>query len=154
MGAYQAGTQTYLAKIDMTNCFVYESSESGLQYSTFNNCIITDRLYWAVFDSNHYISNSLCIGNDFDAINKETNTIIEADLSTVFKTFNGTFTPYETFELTDEAKAKYKGSDGTQVGIYGGTNPFDPTPTNPQIKKFGVSTTNIDGKLNVKINVE
>ncbi len=142
----------YWAKMSFDNCIIHQTTP-GLEYSPFNNCIITHHAGYFNFGTNHYITNSLCIGTGF-YITENTNTIIEADLSTIFKTFKGTFSPQETFELTDDAKAKYKGSDGTQVGIYGGTNPFDPTPTNPQIKKFDVSTSNIDGKLNVKINVE
>lgn len=59
-----------------------------------------------------------------------------------------------TYELTDEALATYLGSDGTQVGIYGGNLPFDATPTNPQIKKCNVaSRSTADGKLSVEIEV-
>ena len=60
----------------------------------------------------------------------------------------------ETFELTDEAKTKYLGTDGTEVGIYGGNLPFDPTPSNPQITKCNVaSKSTADGKLSVDIEV-
>ena len=60
----------------------------------------------------------------------------------------------ETFKLTETAAATYLGNDGTQVGIYGGSYPFDPTPTNPQIKTFTVSNTTDGGTLKVKINVQ
>ncbi len=57
------------------------------------------------------------------------------------------------YQLTDDAK-KYLGSDGTEVGIYGGSLPFDPTPTNPQIVKFNVAPkTTADGKLSIDIEV-
>ena len=60
----------------------------------------------------------------------------------------------EMFELTDEAKTKYLGTDGTQVGIHGGSIPFDITPTNPQITKCNVaSKSTIDGKLSVDIQI-
>jgi hypothetical protein len=77
--------------------------------------------------------------------------------SSLFKTYTGgviTSNDEETFELTDEAKTTYLGSDGTQVGIYGGSLPFDPTPSNPQITKFNVaSKSTADGKLSVDIQV-
>lgn len=60
----------------------------------------------------------------------------------------------ETFELTETAAATYLGDDGTQVGIYGGTNPFNPTPSNPKVKKFTVNSTTVGDQLKVKINVE
>ena len=59
------------------------------------------------------------------------------------------------YRLTEEAKAIMKGVDGTEVGIYGGSLPYDPMPTNPQITKFNVaSKTTADGKLSVDIEVK
>lgn len=59
------------------------------------------------------------------------------------------------YKLTEEAKAIMNGTDGTEVGIYGGSLPYDPTPTNPQITKFNVaSKTTADGKLSVDIEVK
>lgn len=78
----------------------------------------------------------------------------ETAYANVFKTYRGPLSLNETFELTDAAAAKYLGEDGTQVGIYGGTNPFNIIPTNPKVKKFTISSTANNGKLNVKINVE
>ena len=84
----------------------------------------------------------------------------ETAYATVFKTLRVNDldikfpSPNETFELTPTAAATYLGDDGKQVGIYGGTNPFDPTPSNPQIKKFTVDSSVNSGKLSVKINVE
>ena len=144
----------YLAKFDMVNCVVDAPNGISLSYSTFTNCIITQS-YWYTFTADCQISNSLCFGDGFNNVAVETNTFLNGDYSVIFKTLvREDFNTKETFELTDEAKAKYLGNDGTQMGIYGGTNPFDPTPTNPQIKKFNVSTSTSGDKLNLKINVE
>lgn len=57
-------------------------------------------------------------------------------------------------DLTNEAKAKYLGNDGTPVGMYGGILPFNLTPTYPQITKMNVANkTTADGKLSVEIEV-
>lgn len=57
-------------------------------------------------------------------------------------------------DLTDEAKKLYIGSDGTQVGMYGGTLPYNTTPSYPQITKMNVAKkTTADGKLSVEIEV-
>jgi hypothetical protein len=57
-------------------------------------------------------------------------------------------------ELADSFKSKYLGSDGTEVGIYGGKLPFDPLSTNPRITKCEVDAkTTADGKLSVKVEV-
>ncbi len=73
----------------------------------------------------------------------------------VFKTWTGTVSEIETYELTDEAKTKYLGDDGKELGIYGGNLPFTPNPTNPKITKFNVaSKSTADGKLSVDIEVK
>ena len=78
----------------------------------------------------------------------------EADIATIFKTFRGTYSDTETFELTDEAKAQYLGTDGTEVGIYGGSLPFTTESSLPKIKKFNVASKSTeDGKLKVEIEV-
>lgn len=57
------------------------------------------------------------------------------------------------YKLADDFKG-YKGTDGTEVGIYGGPYPFSAAPSNPQIKKFQVAPkTTADGKLSVDIEI-
>lgn len=57
-------------------------------------------------------------------------------------------------ELAESFKTTYKGSDGTEVGIYGGKLPFDAVSTNPRITKCEVDgKTTADGKLSVKVEV-
>ena len=79
------------------------------------------------------------------------------EYATLFKTYPGGslgLLDSETFELTDAAKTQYLGMDGTEVGIYGGNLPFDPTPSNPQITKCNVAAkSTADGKLSVDIEV-
>ena len=46
-------------------------------------------------------------------------------------------------------------SDGTEIGIHGGTSPFTSIPSNPQIVSKEIATeTDEEGKLAVKIKVE
>jgi len=60
----------------------------------------------------------------------------------------------EDYHLTDAAAATYLGTDGTQVGIYGGAYPYDETPDYPLVTNLEVKGIHEDGKLQVKINVE
>lgn len=99
--------------------------------------------------------------NIFDNMSNTTNSYLEEGkplnetISSVFKTYNGTnsFTFNETYELTDEAKATYLGSDDTQVGLYGGMG-FDLVPSTLQITKCEVSPRSTkDGKISVSIEV-
>ncbi|MBR2114644.1 MAG: hypothetical protein IJ929_08260 [Prevotella sp.] len=61
---------------------------------------------------------------------------------------------YSPYQLTESAASTYLGTDGTQVGIYGGMYPYDETPSYPLVKTLDVIGTHSNGKLNVKINVE
>ena len=57
-------------------------------------------------------------------------------------------------DLTEEAKGKYLGTDGTPIGMYGGIMPFNMIPSYPRITKMNVANkTTADGKLSVEIEV-
>lgn len=172
-----SGTNT--SNIEFDNCFIkfdYSSSSYGqhpylVQNSYFKNCIIQRYNYsrdtsYNVLPFSCTAYNCVGIGdtnynNLFDnmASNNSTNTMISS-VSSVFKTYNATaygtyITDLYDFTLTDEAAAKYLGNDGTQVGIYGGSLPYDENPTIPQITKCNVaSKSTADGKLSVDIEVK
>ncbi len=84
-----------------------------------------------------------------------TNTVV-SDLSTIFKTFNGeNYNEYETFELTTTAANTYLGNDRTQVGMHGGSMPYDPFPSHPIITKLTVAEKSTPaGKLSVDVEVK
>ncbi len=58
------------------------------------------------------------------------------------------------YHLTAEASQNYIGTDGTEIGIYGGAYPYDITPDYPLVKNIEVKGIHENGKLSVKINVE
>ena len=73
-------------------------------------------------------------------------------MGNVFKSFDGT--NGDNFELLNSVASSYLGTDGTQIGIYGGPMPFDPHVTNPLIRRINVaSRSTSDGKLPVDIEV-
>lgn len=170
-----SGTNT--SNIEFDNCFIkfdisssYSQYPSSVQNGYFKNCIIHRPSNYGS-TSNDALPFSCtaynCVGigdtryNLFTnmASNNSTNTMISS-VSSVFKTYNATnFGTYITdlydFTLTDEAAAKYLGTDGTQVGIFGGSLPYDEEPTIPQITKCNVaSKSTADGKLSVDIEVK
>lgn len=153
--------------LEFTNCILNQNYKSldDIRNSIFNNCIIHQTTH--TINSMHILNGSCyayyCLGLQsgkepkamFRYINNNsTDYYAYDDFTNIFKTYTGNYTDEETFELTDEAKAKFLGSDGTEVGIHGGSLPFDPTPTNPQITKCNVaSKSTADGKLSVDIEV-
>ena len=123
--------------------------------SEFKNCIIANGLSNdAPRNSTYY--NNLFIGagaNYLASIPNSTNVIVNRDDDKIKNLLN--YSDDNDYKLTDDAKAIMKGSDGTEVGLYGGSLPYDPTPTNPQISKFNVAAkTTADGKLSVDIEVK
>lgn len=141
------------------NCIIrgnsYSSNISLCDNSEYKNCIIANGLSnYAPTTSTYY--NNLFIGagaNELASIPNSTNVIVNRDDDKIKNLI--TYSDDNDYKLTDEAKAIMKGTDGTEVGIYGGSLPYDPTPTNPQISKFNVAAkTTADGKLSVDIEVK
>lgn len=157
------------------NCYIsmydYNNKSEGKTNVLFINCIL--ELFAANFDSidSNYFLNSIfysilgtstvklkstnlaeyCVAvncpNLFDNIQNGNHNSV----TTTWELFVNT----NTFDLTDEAKLKYLGVDGTEVGLYGGIMPFlSETPSYPIITKKNIAkrTTN-DGKLSVDIEV-
>lgn len=60
-----------------------------------------------------------------------------------------------TYKLKEGNASIYIGSDGKEVGLYGGEYPFSKIPSNPQIlsKEIDVQTTT-EGKLKVNVKIE
>ena len=148
-------------QFEFTNCLV-KGTDSYLECSLFVNCIIwnTSGTSTSVMPSSCMIEN--CLGVNVSGYNMFKNiypankygVVKVDDIATIFKTFKGTYSDTETFELTDEAKAQYLGTDGTEVGIYGGSLPFTTESSLPKIKKFNVASKSTeDGKLKVEIEV-
>lgn len=147
------------SNFEFTNCVVFRYCYT-LASSYINCVLITDQNY----DFRDYLTGSCSAYNNisnnrysFGNIPNNTNRTVEK-IETIFKTYKGESLgklDSENFELTDAAKAKYLGSDGTQVGIYGGMLPYNATPSNPQITKCKVaSKSTADGKLSVDIEVK
>lgn len=78
----------------------------------------------------------------------------KASFAEVFKDFTGDYSDTQTFELTNTAKTTFLGTDGKEVGLYGGVQPYTSVPSYPQITKMNVANqTTADGKLSVDIEV-
>lgn len=161
---YANGLDTFynkIGKIRACNCILLPFKNGSLEYSVIINSIILGG--YPVLKGCSVVN---CIGINtnntddlFAMVDNPGNQMVEGygdtAFSEVFKTWkNENFSSYETYELTDEAAARYLGDDGTQVGVYGGASPFNVNPTTPQVTKFSVNSTTENGQLKVKINVE
>lgn len=119
--------------------YTYNSTPSANSYSSYNSIginTVSGRIYFNYTGiPNHNLHNF----NSFAA---------------VFKTFRGSYGEGIDFQLVDSVASTCLGTDGTQVGIYGGIMPFDPSVRNPLIKKCNVAQrSTADGKLAVDIEI-
>lgn len=148
------------SSFSMDNCIIFDNYQgsSGIRQSIVSNSIIIPATSYSEPNSSNTFFNCVVTNNggNNQYFNKTTNNSNKyTDYSDLFKTFRGTYADDETFELTDAAKTNYLGTDGNEIGLYGGMIPYDPTPTNPQITKFVVAPkSTIDGKLSIDITVD
>lgn len=147
-GCYINGT---LKNASIENCIVI-SNENNSKFSDdfFKNSIFLSDI-GGTFPKTCSFANCIYLGNADALVN--CNIVTDTQVFPADTEFlkEGT----QTFELLDELQTTWLGSDGTQVGMHGGSFPFDPTTTNPKIQSFNVSAkTSADGKLAVDIVVD
>ena len=129
---------------EFTNCIFYNT------YTSYNNCnpLSVDN------------KTTNCVGvsvsrDIFENVQSRTNcpgTQYKAE--DVFADYAGTYSDNQTFELKSEFKAAFKGTDGKEIGLYGGLQPYNSTPSYPLISTMNVDKqTATDGKLGVTIEV-
>lgn len=132
------------------NSIIFEST--GQNNSSFRNCIFV-KAFWFGNETSTFWNNMFITDKNLQHISSIYNTVVKEDDPRIANLL-GDYSDDNDYRLTDEAKAIIKGTDGTEVGIYGGDMPFEPTPSNPQITKFNVAKqTTADGKLSVDIEV-
>lgn len=136
------------------NCLVRQNqSNSSIALcanSEYKNCLLIEPYG---YDNSMTMYNNLYFGSTKLDIPNNTNMQLAKDDERIKNLL--TYSDDNDYKLTEEARAIMKGTDGTEVGIYGGSLPYDPTPTNPQISKFNVAAkTTADGKLSVDIEVK
>ena len=146
------------ASAAFVNCVIGAKYPDYMANSQLLNCIIYYSWSSTPLPASASATNCLSIGFNDLFSNNSSNTgntsLSSSQYASVFKDFTGTYSDSQTFELTDEAATTYLGTDGTQVGMYGGILPYTSTPSYPQITKMNVANkTTADGKLSVEIEV-
>ena len=154
--SYDNASATFVNCVLMTDG--YSNGCSYICNSQLQNCIINPSTSYRVgnLPSTSQASNCVVVnyGSIFNQSQANIGCIGDVSYADMFKDYTGTYSDDQTFELTDEAKAMYLGTDGTEIGMYGGLMPYNSTPTYPQITKMNVAKkTTADGKLSVEIEV-
>ena len=75
--------------------------------------------------------------------------------SDVFETYTGYGSIFDMdFSLTEEIISSFPGSDGSQVGIFGGAMPYNPRPSYLILNNTSVAgQSDVNGNLNVNIEI-
>ena len=127
-------------------------------YLNFYNCIFncTDYIYLHSLPQTATAFNCLTIKGDlFKNLISKGNNYAANSPETVFVTYRDNHETDELFELTDAAKETYIGTDGTQIGMQGGSYPYTTDVQYPVITKFSSdSQTNKEGVLNIEVEVD
>ena len=171
----------FLNNVNFIQCIISNLSSAGPDIITLNNCVIdnfrSNTATGTVIEINNCVINKVnnlvyvTCTNSFikpynDTYNYYSNSrlincVVPLKVGINCENVNCKTVPYdiEPFENGYHLKAEYAsewlGNDGKEIGIYGGSLPYDPTTTNPQISKFNVSSkTTADGKLSVDIEVK
>ncbi len=121
--------------------------------ANFKNCIINP----AGIDPRSSAYNNASMNNiaDLQNLTAQSNNWLVSASDLFANSSENTYNESYTYKLNDAAAAKYLGTDGKQIGIYGGDTSFTDVPSNPQIIKRAISDkSTTDGKLNVNITVE
>lgn len=143
-----------------TNVISVECSNCVIQHAYSMNGVTASNCIMGAVDKHDFegrVAYNCVVWGDrpsfFNKISNRTNKNVPY-IGNIFKTYSGNVKDDTNFELTESAKTTYLGIDGTQVGIHGGSLPFDATPSNPQITKCNVAAkSTADGKLSVDITV-
>ena len=148
------------AHIMGTNCILSKYNLGDRMFNTvWKNCIFwTTNNYSYSLPTSSEATNCVGIPKYYDMFR---NLSIRpgctvADFADVFVEFDGTnYTGDQAFKLTETAKTTYLGTDGTEVGLYGGPIPFNLNLSYPLISTMKVDEqTDSEGKLGVTIEVK
>lgn len=142
--AGMSGTKSF----QFENCVVYAGS-SVSNTSMRNSIVVLEKgsAYRTEVSASSSISHSIVVGcEQYNAFNGDNKFYSKSEIEL--------FAPEGLYNLSDAIK-DFVGSDGTQVGIHGGSLPFSPVTTGLKICKFKVAErTTSDGKLPIEIEIE
>lgn len=139
------------------NSVIYGYATTG----SFENCIFIDLSSTNKLSNNAFAISCMAVPADGSTINtnffssmpdKITNKVYKTN--EMFESFSKTYDDYTTYKFKESEKGKFKGNDGTEIGLYGGLCPYTTVTSNPKITKFEVAPHSTpDGKLNIDITV-
>ena len=145
---------------DVFNCYL--NTTLSAYRCSFVNCLIYYISYYSsgTFPADASAMNCLFINNSSGGTRID---CYNAKVAQVFATYENKLVDarYQTYadvpttdQLSEEAKTTYLGTDGKEIGLYGGQYPYNLTPTYPRITTLNIAKqASADNKLSVEIEV-
>lgn len=138
------GTDNLNSKTILNSILYYSSGSNGSTngYTSFHTIGINTNTYYGTHTY-------------FDMTNMGTHNLHNyTSYAQVFQTFRGTYSDGLNMALNDNIASTILGDDSTQVGIYGGQFPWDPSVSNPLIGHCSAARrTDAQGMLQVDIEI-
>lgn len=156
----QGDIDAYNASIVIKNCLIFYFDNI---YAVFKDNLLFirsagDDKITGEYSASSYYQNNVSSVNLFSGTfvtHNYDNWVSKSHLSIFGVEIGNEYYPQYTYELKPGNETIYVGTDGTQVGLYGGLYPFTKIPSNPQIISKEIDTnTTVDGKLKVSIKVK
>lgn len=162
----QLGIESTYGNIINNNIFI--TRISGHPYENFrgNNNNLANNIFMMCFDygilGSNYSGNDFrnnlitCSTPNYGAASTVINSYININQASIFVDQSGNAFSYE-HDYHLQNPEIYLGTDGTEVGIYGGSFPYKEgaVPCNPHFQLKNIApTTDVNGELNIQIQVE
>ena len=129
-------------------------------FNLFENCIFLNHYELKTLGKNNGFINCMTVFNqtDWGVDNYNENCLVNQNKDSIFVDSLNIFSFSEDFDyhLNPNSLGNNYGTDGTDLGIYGGTYPYKELgiPIIPYIKNFNAGNKTVNGLLEVNLEVE
>jgi hypothetical protein len=135
------------------SCYAIKSTSSIIENNIFHwVAYSTGPSGYSIYKNNLFVENWSPLGPGIAVYN-----IVNQPGNSIFINQSGVYYNYsQDYHLQPTCPGKNAGTDGTDIGIYGGTNPWKEgsIPVNPHVQAKSISgSTDQNGNLNVNIKV-
>jgi hypothetical protein len=159
----------------VVNNIIYSSASNYSNCDSNHYCNFTKNLFYSynnyTFDSNFLASNNNTFNTTYGTILNQNPSFVKYTINDPLYSYSISYPPggpFVDFHLNNDSPGKNYGTDGTDIGIYGGTTPFVegatldsryryfPMPAMPQMLDLTITNPSIPGNstLNVNFNAE
>lgn len=142
------------------NCIFLSFTTIAGNYNEYRNCIFHLAGSIGTNQPNRFFNSHIENAGSDNALGNAAlnlNTTYDANVNNTFvggycpTSFNYTF----DFHIKGSSTAASNGTDGTEKGIYGSMNPYNPNPYNPHIYFKSIApSTNAQGQLQINVKVK